>query len=467
MTKISQLTPVGSGIQLDDQLIVRTIRDSVTPVKSVTPADIIGLINSRISQLSWNESTDTYSAAIASLDVQSRMRRCVLADNGTVAYYLDADDSTKKAGDWLRIVESQSLSVDYTGTMSEAASSSLRTGIPNWTAGTYYQGQRVLYNNYLWECIATSSTATPSSGSVASTLTGADGQVMVEIPVFSVNYSYASNTHTWQIQRGIVQTGGFSVHPAFVRANGSIRSYLYIGAYQVTGTSPATTVSGASNRVNMTRATQRAASAARGSGWHQWSQYDLAAVQLLLITEFQTVNSQRKLGNGAQEGNVYVVNTGLSNGQGNKSQNAYTGGGANTDYMSYRGLENLYGRAWQWTDGINVNDYVVYLASTYANFADDTATNYTAVGSVPSGASGAYQTSFLALANAFLPATASGGSSTTKIADGLYTAAGWRVAFAGGPASHGSLVGAFCLYANCGSGHADGGISGRLSYGQA
>lgn len=34
----------------------------------------------------------------ASLPVQSLMRRCVLRDNGEVAYYLDANDSTKKEG---------------------------------------------------------------------------------------------------------------------------------------------------------------------------------------------------------------------------------------------------------------------------------------------------------------------------------------------------------------------------------
>lgn len=34
----------------------------------------------------------------ASLPVQSLMRRCVLRDNGEVAYYLDANDSTKKVG---------------------------------------------------------------------------------------------------------------------------------------------------------------------------------------------------------------------------------------------------------------------------------------------------------------------------------------------------------------------------------
>ena len=31
-----------------------------------------------------------------SLPIQSKMRRCILRDNGTVAYYLHANDSTKR-----------------------------------------------------------------------------------------------------------------------------------------------------------------------------------------------------------------------------------------------------------------------------------------------------------------------------------------------------------------------------------
>lgn len=466
MTKISQLTSLGSGLSLDDQFIVRDISDSVTPVKRVSTSDILRALNNRITQLSWNESADTYSSIGSSLDIQSRMRRCLLADNGTVNYYLDADDSTKKSGDWLRIVETQAISADYTGTLSETANTVLRQGVSDWIAGTYLQGQRVIYGGYLWECIATSTTATPAAGSVSATLTGADGQVMVEIPVFCVRYAYSSNTHSWELRRGPVESDGFYVHPAFLRSNGSVRNFLYVGAYQVTGTSPATTVSGASNRVSMTRATQRAASTARGSGWHQWSQYDLAAIQLLLITEFQTMNSQRKLGNGAQEGNVYVVNTGLSNAQGNKSQNAYTVGGANSDYMTYRGLENLYGRAWQWTDGLNALDRVAYATHVYANFADATSTNHTLIGTCPS-VSGAYQTALIQNGNILLPSAASGGSSTTKIADGIWTNTGWRLASAGGNTNGGSLVGAFCLYLFLESSDVSGAVSSRLAYGQA
>lgn len=423
----------------------------------------------QISKLTWNQTADTYTALNAAdiiLDVQSRMRRCVVADNGTVNYYLDADDSTKKAGDWLRIVETQTLSADYTGTMSETTSASLRVGVPAWSAGTYSQGNRVTYGGSLWECLATTTTATPAAGAVSSVLDGTDGQVMVEIPCFSVRYTRSTTSHTWEVRRGAHVEDGWQVHRAFQRADGRVRDYIYVGAYQSTGTSPATTVSGASNRVSATRATFRSAATARGSGWHLWSQYDLAAVQLLIITEFQTMNSQRKLGNGAMNGSVYVVNTGLSNSSGNRSQNATTPStGANTDYVSYRGLENVYGRAWQWTDGFNVNNYVAYLTHIYAAFADDTATGYTAVGTVPSGASGAYQTGLMSLPDAFVPSLASGGSSSTRLADGLWTNTGWRVSVAGGNTNAGALGGAFGLALDYASSYSGSSVGGRLAFG--
>ncbi len=63
----------------------------------------------------------------------------------------------------------------------------------------------------------------------ASTLTGADGQVMVEIPAFWLTYSYASNVHSWSISP--YPLAGYILHPAFTK-NGTNVPYRYIGAYE-------------------------------------------------------------------------------------------------------------------------------------------------------------------------------------------------------------------------------------------
>jgi hypothetical protein len=63
----------------------------------------------------------------------------------------------------------------------------------------------------------------------AADLTGASGQVMVEIPAFWVRYSYAANTHQWDISE--FPLPGFTLHPAFTK-NGVQVNHRYMGAYQ-------------------------------------------------------------------------------------------------------------------------------------------------------------------------------------------------------------------------------------------
>lgn len=459
----------GANFGSAGQVLVSNGSSAAPTWEQITPSAVFG----------WDHDNDTYGlylpgtsirtgalSGTVDIDVQSRLRRCVINDSGVVQYYLDADDSTLKSGDWLRIVETQALNTAYTGTHSESTNSLLRVGVPAWAAGTFTRGQRVTHNGYLWECVVASTTATPAAGTVASNLSGADGQVMVEVPAFSVRYGYLNGVHTREIRLGCnasLIAQGFQPHPAFIKTDGTYKDAFYIGAYQVTGTSPATTVSGASNRVSMTRATQRSASAARGTGWHVLSYLELAAIQTLMVTEFRDMNTQRAIGNGAQEGSVYVVNTGLSNAAGNRSQNAYTSGGAVTDYISYRGLENIYGRAWQWTDGINVYERVVYLSNDQTAFADNTSVGYEFYAQVPSGSS-SYQKELFALPDVFLPSVATGASSTTYLGDAFWTSTGWRVAGVGGASADGARVGAFTLSLSIGSGVALSYVSARLAY---
>jgi len=65
----------------------------------------------------------------------------------------------------------------------------------------------------------------------ASDLTGAAGQVMVEIPAFYYKYNYSGTTHSWSISKS-AQTG-YSLHPAFIK-NGANVTNRYIGAYEGT-----------------------------------------------------------------------------------------------------------------------------------------------------------------------------------------------------------------------------------------
>jgi len=63
----------------------------------------------------------------------------------------------------------------------------------------------------------------------AATLTGADGQVMVEIPKFYFKYAYTNGWHIWKISK--YPLTGFTVHPVFT-PTGTENDYTYIGAYE-------------------------------------------------------------------------------------------------------------------------------------------------------------------------------------------------------------------------------------------
>ena len=460
----------GANFGTAGQVLVSNGSSAAPSWEQITPSAVFG----------WDHDNDTYGLYLpgtsikvsdltgtVDIDVQSRIRRCVINDSGVVQYYLDADDSDLKSGDWLRIVETEALDTAYTGTISESTNSLLRVGVPAWAAGTFTLGQRVTHNGSLWECIAATTTATPGAGTVASDLTGTDGQVMVEVPAFSVRYGFLNGVHTREVRLGCSDSliaQGFQPHPAFIKTDGSYKDAFYIGAYHTyddagTGSS----VSGQTNTRSQTRATFRTEAEARGTGWHVLSYLELAAIQTLLVCEFQDYNSQKVIGNGSDAGTTYGVTTGQSDGDGNHSVNSTDNVSDGDDYMAYRGIENLYGRAWQFVDGINVYERVVYLSNDQTAFADNTADGYEFYAQVPTGSS-SYQKELHPLPDVFLPSVVTGASSTTYLGDAFWTSTGWRVAFVGGGSNTGARVGAFSLRLDFASGYSNSVVGSRLAY---
>lgn len=313
----------------------------------------------------------------------------------------------------------------------------------------------------------------------ASVLTGADGQVMVEIPAFYVKFT-AGSTRTHSIS--LFPAPGYALHPAFIK-NGEFVPYRYIGAYQACVNSTGTTyesglnhdnnwsagqnwsadaspklasVSGIYPAVGVTRAHCRTMAANRGTGWRQMDVYLAWAVELLFLVEYGTFRTQQNIG----DGNVNVSTgyptssgnqtdsphsvAGKSNSIGNASTNTTNGaasGTRDTAFMSYRGIENWYGNCYSWIDGYNINNNQAFVSNTNTHFADDTSTNYVSIG-VPMVASDGFVTNYQQEPYAFLP-SAVGGSSTTYWADYYYQTSGWRVALFGGGANTGASAGGF------------------------
>ncbi len=336
--------------------------------------------------VNWDPTTDTYErtgiAAGVALStsyagvIQTKMKRCVLNADGTVKYYLNATDSTKKADGSAAIID------------------------------------------------------------------GTDGNVMVEIPKFWVKYENVGGVHKWSISYA-AQTG-YEVHPAFIRG-GVEKSFRYYCAYQgYTLNGRLISGSGRVPTASKTRAKFRTEAAANGTGWSQIDWNLLIAVQLLYLVEYANFNTQAMLGKGITSGSVYTAVTGSSNSLGNASSPSTN---TNTQFMSYRGIENWYGQIYKFIDGVNVNARVYYVNNNPATFADDVFTgDYINTGITSATASG-YVKDLVASGKGFVASSTSGGSDSTFVPDYFYQSTGISTLRFGGYAAVAEISGGFCLSA--------------------
>lgn len=243
---------------------------------------------------------------------------------------------------------------------------------------------------------------------------------------------------------------GFTKHPG---------SGKYVGRYQ-TGASYVSK-SGLAPLTNITRATARTNSKNKGSKWSQYDYASWCAVWLLYLVEFADWDSQSVIGRGNVDSGS-KMNTG-----GTDSMTYHTGRAAGTDgstQVQYRGIEDPWGNVFEWIDGINFNSRAAYICTTPANYADDTATNYTAAGvTLPSSGWIKDLAVSSAFPWAFLPDTA-GGSETTYIPDYLYSFTGWGVLSVGGNYGSESNAGLFYFLASSGSSNSDSSRGARLLY---
>ena len=279
-----------------------------------------------------------------------------------------------------------------------------------------------------------------ADGVTPSVLTGADGNVMVEIPKFYYKYAYNGTTHSYSIS--LTADAGYVVHPAFVKEGVEV-AYRYYRAYTgYNNASKIVSISGVTPTRSLSRTTFRTYAKANGTGWGLTDWNLLYAVQMLLLIEIGTFDSQKILGTGNYTGDNYGITTGGTNLLGNNSS-TYTVDG----YMSYRGIENFYADCWEWIDGVNISERVVYINNKASTFADDVYTgDYVSTGVTLPVASGAYISNFANSGKGFLPSAVTG-SSTTYVTDGLWTATGSMAMLFGGNASAGAWDGAFCLSA--------------------
>ena len=318
-----------------------------------------------------------------------------------------------------------------------------------------------------------------------SDLTGADGQVMVQIPKFYYNHDLVGSEHDWEISRFNIT--GFTIHNAFLK-NGVEVDYRYIGAYEGSMWDATTSamvpsaniidnmyasgdklcsVSEDYPKTNELRSEYRTMAAERGTGWRQQDFDLISAVQLLYLVEYADFDSQSTIGYGRTQlsGGIwtagsYIGQTGKSNTDGDGTNSV--AGNTNDAYMTYRGIENFYGNVWNWVDGININNNIPYVTNNDSDWVDDTTTNYTHLSVTLANVNG-FQVTLADTDRGFLPASV-GGSSSTYLSDYYYQNTGWRVVLLGGHAHDGAYAGALYLGAYGAASSDVVHVGGRLAY---
>lgn len=348
---------VSSKDSFDDEKDKAPSKDAVKKYIEFIKNNIVTEFMNTSYGVAWNEETDTYYrlGTIASLPVShkpndslltvhSKIRRCILKDDGIVNYYLHPVNSLLK-----------------------------------------------------------------EDGVTPSVLNGKDGQVMVEIPKFWYKYSYSFGTHSWKISPHMLE--GFSVHPAFMQGNAE-KNYLYVGAYEgvlwdatisqnVDGCSTQapwkaqdvdqkndklSSISGKLPITDHPREVLRKIASNRGSGWTLETIGMNSVIQLLFLIEYASFNSQKLLGSGVTSTSDWhtksffpFLRTGNSNTVGNKTQNK-SGNKLmkeeENSFISYRGIENVFGHIEKMLDGIIIRKNKIYINNVPSTFEEGLNINY-------------------------------------------------------------------------------------------
>ena len=297
--------------------------------------------------------------------------------------------------------------------------------------------------NGMKECnLDSSGTVTAWKGD--SSFSRSNDYTMVFIPAFYVAQKRSGTKQYFYVSDK--PKTGMTKHPG---------SGKYIGKYATgSGTSCKTSLA----PVVYTNRSQFRANAI-GSKFHLYDFATYCAIIFLYIVEFADWDSQSKIAYGNASGTSSASTSG-----GTDMMVYHTGtAGINIRYTyvpcQYRWIENLWGNVRQWVDGFNANGTTAYYCTDPSKYADDTATGYTNIGTLPSSG---YIKDLIVTDNGLLIPKTTGGSGTTYIPDYMWSSSGWRVLSVGGYWSSGTDAGLLYFGAEYDSSYSSSNISARL-----
>lgn len=328
------------------------------------------------------------------------MKRCLVGATGTVNYYLDPNDSSKKA--------------DGTAAKLDGTDGDVMVEIPKF----YYK---------------------------------VDNGV-----------NCGPNKIQWFISD--VPKTGYEVHPAFYRdRNGDgiaeEVNYRYCSAFEGSvSSSKLVSRANAVPQVSQTIGTFRTQAQSKGNGWGLLDFNLLSAIQLLYLLEYGHFDSQTKLGKGVSSATA-KINTGATVALGNKSGSANNNLTSGLAAMSYRGIENFYGNIHKWIDGLVTGTNTILIGNKSFN---DTGSGYTSYAKTFTGASGYIANIWGDKQLGFIPSVF-GGSAAKKLYDSGALTAGCLPAF-GGHWGNGATCGAFSLSVAYGASDSISSFGARLAF---
>ena len=276
----------------------------------------------------------------------------------------------------------------------------------------------------------------------AAVLTGADGDVMVQVKKLYGKFVNNGTSITAYISDQKEDDTWF----CWTEIDGVEREYAYRGRYMAGVASGAGTVmrsiSGVSKLVNITRANGRTYASNRGAKYHQNNVYLLFLWQFMYLLMYKNRNSQSALGQGrTASSNTSNVATGWSNNYG-----CCWGDQGGVNGCVFLWVEDFYGDTWEWVDGLTVVSDT-YKLTKYPSRYNDTGENFeisVASGLTASANNGKYVSKMTGTnVIPFLPA-ATGGSDSTYYCDYFWLADSTQVAEFGGSCLSAALAGAFC-----------------------
>ena len=198
---------------------------------------------------------------------------------------------------------------------------------------------------------------------------------------------------------------------------------------------------------------------ANGSGYQQLDIHAIDVIQTLFYVEFATLNSQAI--HPAYTGGTEAKLTGGTDGVVASSGAAGTD---NTHQFMYRGIEDLWGNAWQFVDGVNINDNQAWVCEDASKYASNVfAAPYQKLSYVNADTNGYVKEMGFDPNRPYAQfPIAIGAGSTTYYSDNYYQDIGQRIALFGGTRTSGLAAGVSYWRLLSASTSSGSGIGGRL-----